>query len=141
MIITTRHSSSPVAYRLEYDRNGLLINRTQCARSIGTTIILEHLFHTLPVRHKEFMKNLKKEFAKLMHVIQCYCLISEGIKLSCWNHVGEKGTKMMSTNSTNSLKENICEIFGLATVQNLVMFTQSEPTDEHLAEFKVNLLF
>lgn len=140
LTITTRHASSKVAYRLEYDRNGVLTNRTQCARSPGTTVTLERLFYTLPVRHKEFTKNLKKEYAKLMHVIQCYCLVSEGIKLSCWNSIGggDKATKMMSTHSKNSLRENVIEIFGLSAMQGLVKFEQSEPLDEHLAEFKVD---
>lgn len=137
LTITTRHASSPVAYRLEYDRNGVLINRTKCARSPGTTVQLEKLFYTLPVRHKEFTRNLKKEFSKLMHVIQCYCLVSEGVKLSCYNTIGDKATKMMSTHSKNSLKENIIEIFGLAAMQNLVKFEQTEPSEDHLVEFKV----
>lgn len=139
LTVTTRHKSSNVAYRLEFDRNGLLVNKIKCARSIGTTVCLERLFHTLPVRHKEFIRNLKKEYAKAMNVIQCYCLVSEGVKLSCWNHVGDKGTKMMSTHSKNSLKENIIEIFGIGNMQNLVKFEQCEPTEEHMAEFKVSV--
>lgn len=138
LTIITRHISSPLAYRLEYDRNGLLVSRTQCARSPGTTVALERLFCTLPVRHKEFIRNLKKEYAKLMHVLQCYCLISNGVKLTCWNTLErDKAVKMMSTNAKNNLKENIIEIFGLICIQGLVKFEQYEPTEEHLAELKV----
>ncbi len=76
--ILTRHSSTESATRLEYDSSGLIKSKTSCARSIGTTVSIENVFYSLPVRHKEFMKNLKREYHKLMHVIQCYCLISEG---------------------------------------------------------------
>ena len=126
-----------MATKLEYDKQGLIVKQTSCARSAGTTVILERLFHTLPVRHKEFTKNLKREYHKLIHVIQCYCLISEGIKLSCSNMIGEKSTKIMSTHSKNSLKENIIEIFGLSTMNGLVKFEQAEPTTDVLVEFKL----
>ena len=104
---------------------------------MGTTVLLEKLFHTLPVRHKEFTKNLKREFHKLMHVVQCYCLISEGVKLSCLNIIGDKTTKLMSTHSKNCLKDNIIEIFGLSNFTNMVKFEQSEPSDDILVEYKL----
>jgi DNA mismatch repair ATPase MutL len=104
---------------------------------VGTTVLLEKLFHTLPVRHKEFTKNLKREFHKLMHVVQCYCLISEGVKLSCLNIIGDKTTKLMSTHSKNCLKDNIIEIFGLSNFTNMVKFEQSEPSDDILVEYKL----
>ena len=31
-----------------------------CIVQVGTTVTLHNLFHTLPVRHKEFQRNLKK---------------------------------------------------------------------------------
>lgn len=137
LTIVTRHSSSVVATRIEYDKTGLIKLQTQCARSAGTTVILEKLFHTLPVRHKEFIKNLKREYHKLMHVIQSYCLISEGIKISCFNLIGDKSTKLISTHSKNSLKDNIIEIFSLSTFNSLIKFDQFEPTNEILAEYKL----
>lgn len=76
--ITTRNKSSVKATRLEYEPSGLIKTKTSCARSVGTTVLMENIFYSLPVRHKEFKRNLKREYHKLMHVIQCYCLISEG---------------------------------------------------------------
>ena len=37
------------------------------ARAIGTTISLKNIFHTLAVRHKEFMRNVKREYGKARH--------------------------------------------------------------------------
>lgn len=135
--ITTRHSSTVVATRLEYEKTGIIKSQTQCARSPGTTVTLEKLFHTLPVRHKEFIKNLKREYHKLMHVVQSYCLISEGIKISCFNIMNDKSTKLISTHSKNSLKDNIIEIFSLNSFNTLIKFEQSEPTNEVLADYKL----
>jgi DNA mismatch repair protein PMS2 len=137
LTITTRHANSQCAFRLEYDKSGIIKSKAQCARAPGTTVTLEKLFHTLPVRHKEFTKNLKREYHKLMHLIQCYCLISDGVKLSCFHTQGDKSTKLMSTHSKNSLKENVIEIFGLSSFQSLVKFEQIDPDEEILAEFKV----
>lgn len=141
LTITTRHAASQCAYRLEYDKNGLIKSKTQCARAIGTTVTLEKLFHTLPVRHKEFTKNLKREYHKLMSLIQCYCLISDGVKLSCYHSTSsdKSSTKLMATHSKNSLKENIIEIFGLSSFQQLIKIEQVVPDEDQLAEFKINM--
>ena len=135
--ITTRHSNTQVGTRLVYDKSGLILSKDKTARSIGTTVTLEKIFHTLAVRHKEFLKNLKKEYNKLIHVIQCYCLISEGIKVSCFHVMSDKTTKLMCTQSKNSLKDNIIEIFGLASFKNMVSFEQVEPSDDILIEYKI----
>jgi len=38
-----------------------LANLLVCfVQQVGTTVTLHQLFHTLPVRHKEFQRNLKK---------------------------------------------------------------------------------
>jgi DNA mismatch repair protein PMS2 len=124
-----------MATRLEYDHSGVIKSRSSCARSTGTTVSLDRLFQTLPVRHKEFLKNLKREYNKAIQVIQCYCLISENVKLSCFNIVGDKSTKLMSTHSKSSLKDNIIEIFGLASFSSMLKFEQSEPSSEILSEF------
>jgi len=138
MTITTRHVNAVTASRLEYDTCGLIKNRKPCARSVGTTVVIERLFYSLPVRYKEFTKNVKKEYSKLLHVIQSYCLISDSIKLSCFNFSGNKSSKIMSTHSKNSLKDNIIEIFGIASFNNMLKFEQSEPSDDLKGEFKVS---
>jgi DNA mismatch repair protein PMS2 len=112
LFIVTRNAKSTKATKIEYDQNGMIRTKTSCARSVGTTVQLEKLFYSLPVRHKEFLKNLKKDYHKLLYVVQSYCLISEGIKLSLYHVMQDKSTKLMSTQSKNNLKDNIIEIFG-----------------------------
>lgn len=64
-----------VAVRLEYDHDGVLVSQTPCPRAVGTTVAVRGLFQPLPVRHREFMRNLKKEFAKLQGILQAYAII------------------------------------------------------------------
>ena len=111
--VVTHHSSQAVATRLEYDHNGKLVAKNPCARDLGTTISLQNLFSTLPVRHREFLRNIKREFTKLVHVLQGYCLVSTGVRITCSNQV-EKGKKTMvvSTNGSDQVKDNITCVFG-----------------------------
>lgn len=55
----------------------------------GTTIIVQNLFHTLPVRHREFQNNLKREFGKMVQVLNAYCLIHTGVRITCSNQSGK----------------------------------------------------
>lgn len=54
-------------------------------------VSLEDLFVTLPVRHKEFTRNLKKEFHKMVQLLNAYCVISTGVKITCSNQIGLSG--------------------------------------------------
>ena len=56
----------------------------------GTTISVQNLFSTLPVRHKEFVRNIKKEFGKMVNILTAYCLVSTGVRLQC-THLTDKG--------------------------------------------------
>ncbi|XP_023213583.1 mismatch repair endonuclease PMS2-like, partial [Centruroides sculpturatus] len=85
--ITTRSKTVTVGTRLEYDHSGLLIKQSPVPRQVGTTVSVQHLFATLPVRHKEFMNNLRREFNKMIQLITAYCLICTNVRLSCINHL------------------------------------------------------
>ncbi|XP_030652301.1 mismatch repair endonuclease PMS2 isoform X3 [Nomascus leucogenys] len=58
--ISTCHASAKVGTRLVFDHNGKIIQKTPYPRPRGTTVSVQQLFSTLPVRHKEFQRNIKK---------------------------------------------------------------------------------
>ncbi|XP_069342685.1 mismatch repair endonuclease PMS2 isoform X13 [Eulemur rufifrons] len=58
--ISTCHTSAKVGTRLVFDHNGKIIQKTPYPRPKGTTVSVQQLFYTLPVRHKEFQRNIKK---------------------------------------------------------------------------------
>lgn len=80
LIVTTKHVSAQFGAKLIYDQNGRIVDKNTVAREKGTTVTLSNLFSTLPVRKKEFMKNLKREFGKMCQMLYAYCLVSKGIK-------------------------------------------------------------
>lgn len=60
--VVTCHESCQVGTKLVFDHNGHLVQRSPHPRQQGTTVSLQQLFYTLPVRHKEFQRNIKKVF-------------------------------------------------------------------------------
>uniref|UniRef100_A0A670KFQ4 Mismatch repair endonuclease PMS2 n=1 Tax=Podarcis muralis TaxID=64176 RepID=A0A670KFQ4_PODMU len=138
--IITCHKSAKVGTRLVFDHSGKITLRTPCPRQQGTTVSVQQLFYTLPVRHKEFQRNIKKEYAKMVHVLQAYCIISTGVRINCTNQVGQgKKQAVVCTSGSSNLKENIGAIFGQKQVQSLVPFVQLPPSDAVCEEYGLNV--
>ncbi|RZC32950.1 mismatch repair endonuclease PMS2 [Asbolus verrucosus] len=141
LIILSKHSTAEQATKLTYDRNGKITSETVGAREQGTTVILENLFSTLPVRRKEFLKNLKREFNKMCQLLYAYCLVSKGIKFSCTNtrNKGSKNT-VVSTEGLNTVKENIINVFGARQISSLIEIEMVKPEEPVLSEFGLKLV-
>ncbi|KAM3834000.1 mismatch repair endonuclease PMS2-like, partial [Diretmus argenteus] len=111
--VVTCHESAQVGTKLVFDHNGVLVQRTPHPRQQGTTVSLQQLFYTLPVRHKEFQRNIKKEYTKMIHVLQSYCIISTGVRITCSNQTAQgKRSPVLSTSGSQSMRDNIGAIFG-----------------------------
>ncbi|XP_066519874.1 mismatch repair endonuclease PMS2 isoform X2 [Hoplias malabaricus] len=128
--VVTCHESSNVGTRLVYDHDGHLVQRSPHPRQQGTTVSLQQLFSTLPVRHKEFQRNIKKEFSKMIHVLQSYCIISTGVRITCTNQIGQgKRSTLFCTSGSHSMRDNIGALFGPKQLQSVIPFQQISPTD------------
>nr|CAB3264971.1 mismatch repair endonuclease PMS2-like [Phallusia mammillata] len=142
--ISTRHKDTSIGHKLEYDHNGKIIKKSQVARQIGTTVQLKNIFSTLPVRLNEFKRNIKKEYAKLLSLMNAYCIISTHVRLSCSNQTSKgKKTVLLSTQGAPTIKQNIVTVFGSKQFELLSEFKQINPTfevceDYHLKEDEVN---
>ncbi|KAK3092069.1 hypothetical protein FSP39_024887 [Pinctada imbricata] len=138
--IVTRHKTANVGTKLDIDHNGKIKEKSSVARQIGTTVSLQNLFYTLPVRHKEFQRNIKKEFAKLVQVLNSYCIISTGVRITCSNQVG-KGNRsvVVSSNGNSSMKENIANVFGSKQVASLLAFEKIQPNEDISTEFSIKV--
>ena len=84
-LITSTASTAPAGTSLTFSRNGECIVGGKVARSKGTTIKVEKLFESLPVRRKELIKNAKREFGKALELLQAYALISTGVRFEVKN--------------------------------------------------------
>ncbi|XP_026316783.1 mismatch repair endonuclease PMS2 isoform X2 [Hyposmocoma kahamanoa] len=109
------------ATKIEYDHNGQIIKKTPCSRQVGTTVSLSKLFHSLPVRQKEFHKNVKREFNKMTQLLYAYCLISTGVKITCSNQTSSNSKSVIvATQGSASYKDNIACVFGPKQLQNIL---------------------
>ncbi|XP_054877107.1 mismatch repair endonuclease PMS2 isoform X2 [Poeciliopsis prolifica] len=134
--VITCHESSQVGTKLVFDHKGHLVQQSPCPRQQGTTVTLQQLFYTLPVRHKEFQRNIKKEFSKMTHVLQAYCIISTGVRITCSNQTGQgKRSAVLSTGGSQSMRDNIGAIFGPKQLQSLLTFQQVCPSENIMEEY------
>ena len=98
----TKVDGEECGVKLEFDSHGELVQETMIARAVGTTIAVKDLFHSLPVRHKEFKKNLKRDFSKLVSLLQAYSLIHTETRFLCTNQLGN-GSARHTVISTQSI--------------------------------------
>ncbi|KAJ3681376.1 hypothetical protein LUZ60_015865 [Juncus effusus] len=119
--VETRTESEPTGTHLTFDHSGAVLNERKTARQVGTTVTVERLFCSLPVRSKEFKRNVKREYGKLISLLNAYALIAKGVRLLCTNTTS-KGSKsvVLKTQGSKSLKDNLINIFGISTFQCLV---------------------
>ncbi|XP_074518976.1 mismatch repair endonuclease PMS2 [Halichoeres trimaculatus] len=134
--VVTCHESSQVGTKLVFDHKGHMVQKSPHPRQQGTTVSLQQLFYTLPVRHKEFQRNIKKEYAKMIHVLQSYCIISTGVRITCSNQNGQgKRSTVLSTSGSQSMRDNIGAIFGPRQLQSLLPFQQVSPSENIIEEY------
>ncbi|KAL1918986.1 uncharacterized protein VTP21DRAFT_2367 [Calcarisporiella thermophila] len=124
-VLTCTNKQAPCGVRLEYDTSGRLVESSPVAREQGTTIQLKRIFESLPVRHREFKRNIKREFGKSVYLIQAYALISCNVRFMCSTQsssISGKSndrSKIISTNGNKLLRENVANIFGAKQLQSL----------------------
>jgi len=73
--------------------------------------------------HQEFLRNLKREYGKLLAVLQAYALICRGVRLVVTHATGRSPrVTVLHTQGSSSLRDNIITVLGakaLATMQPL----------------------
>lgn len=67
--VETKTKNESVATHLTFNHSGLLTAEKKTARQIGTTVTVKKLFANLPVRSKEFKRNIRKEYGKLISLL------------------------------------------------------------------------
>ncbi|KAL5713041.1 hypothetical protein ACHQM5_015157 [Ranunculus cassubicifolius] len=111
--VETRTKDEPMATHMTFDHTGLLVGEKKTARQIGTTVTVAKLFSTLPVRSKEFSRNIRKEYGKLITLLNAYAIIAKGVRLVCTNTTGKNAkSEVVKTQGSSSIKDNIMTVFG-----------------------------
>lgn len=120
-IVTARAEEAPKGTRLDFETSGELKATSVVASQKGTTVAVEGLFANLPVRRRELEKNIKREYGKVLGVLQAYACISTSVKFSV-SSVISKGKKVVvfATKSNTTTRENIANVFGAKTLPALI---------------------
>lgn len=120
-ITTAQASQAPKASRLELEPSGKLKSVTVVAGQKGTTASVENLFRRLPVRRRELEKNAKREYGKLVTLLQAYACISTDVRFSVKSQMAKgKNVVVFATHGNATTRENISNIYGAKTVSALV---------------------
>lgn len=120
-VVTARDGEAPKGTKLEYEQSGKLKSSSVAATQKGTLVVVEGLFQVLPVRRRELEKNIKREYSKVINVLNAYACVSIGVRFSISQQTGKgKKTVVFSTKNNLTTKENIANVYGAKTIIALV---------------------
>uniref|UniRef100_A0A6G1S9A4 Mismatch repair endonuclease PMS2 n=1 Tax=Aceria tosichella TaxID=561515 RepID=A0A6G1S9A4_9ACAR len=125
--ITTRTKSSPCGWRLTF-KDGTLAKKEAIGRDTGTTIILKNLFHSMPVRRREFESNAKKQYDKIVRLLYEQALARPHIKFSLCKKVHSKKEKDFTHGGT-TLEGCLITIFGVKLNDSIMPIRQVGQTN------------
>ncbi|OAQ96654.1 hypothetical protein LLEC1_06036 [Akanthomyces lecanii] len=120
-ITTCLAQDAPKGTKLTFEASGKLKSTSIVAAQRGTTVAIDTLFHNLPVRRRELERNIKREWHKVIALLNQYACILTRLKFS----VSQQPTKgkrilLFSTKGNQTTKDNIINIFGAKTMTALV---------------------
>ena len=120
-IVTAQEHEAPKATRLDFEPSGALKSTSTQAAQRGTTVYVETIFKNLPVRRQELTKNIKREYQKVLGLLQAYACISTKARISVSN-IAAKGKKTIqfATKAGQTTRENIANIYGTKTTAVLI---------------------
>jgi len=137
LTVTTRTQKDKTATKLVYSPNGELVTASPTARACGTTVTVEDLFKSLPVRYREFQKNAKREFGKAVRVLQGYAIVCKNIRVLVHHQTKSRRNVVLKTEGSEQMRGNIIKVFGSKQASQLrrvqadfsTHFSESNPED------------
>lgn len=120
MMITCCASAVPKATQLSFGHDGNVVSKTMVSGVKGTSVRLENIFKTLPVRRKEFEKTHKREFSKAVDWIQAYAIAVENVKLTVTHVLPSKRKSVLFSTTGGSMKQNIATVYGASVLDTLL---------------------
>ena len=138
LTVSPRPRDAKLGTVLEYDHDGVLVSRSSAARPVGTTVTINNIFSTMPVRQKEFQRNIKKEYSKMMSILSAYGLVSRGVKIKVINvKNNNRQEPALQTQGSQSIRDNLVNIFGAKIMQKLKSIVQVELQEDDLAQANI----
>ncbi|KAB5577781.1 hypothetical protein GE09DRAFT_1260600 [Coniochaeta sp. 2T2.1] len=120
-VVTCTQEEAPKAKKLEFEASGKLKKTSVVSGHKGTTVIVENLFYNLPVRRRELERNIKREWGKVINLLNQYACVQTGVKFSV-SQQPTKGKRMLlfSTKGNLTTRDNIINVFGVKSMAGLI---------------------
>eukprot|EP01012_Entosiphon_sulcatum_P005958 TRINITY_DN12776_c0_g1_i1.p1 TRINITY_DN12776_c0_g1~~TRINITY_DN12776_c0_g1_i1.p1 ORF type:complete len:902 (+),score=110.33 TRINITY_DN12776_c0_g1_i1:24-2708(+) len=122
IVVTTRATGTEdttLGWRLVYDHQHQLVQRTRVARPVGTTVSVSHLFEPLPVRRREFLRTSRREYAQLVRLVQQYTVLRPDCRWTLHHIVKDKPQVVLTTPANATLETAVAASFGARLVRAL----------------------
>ncbi|GJJ06318.1 hypothetical protein Clacol_000509 [Clathrus columnatus] len=125
-VVTATGEQAPIGTILEFNQDGKLkTSRSKTARNKGTTVTVSELFRPLPVRRKEFERNIKREFAKALSTLHGYALVpctkeNNGVRLVVTNQIDKGSRSVQLQTDGSSLKASVLSLWGPRSLDNIL---------------------
>ena len=139
-VATCLASDVPKGTRLDFEPSGKLKGKSVIATQKGTAVTVEKLFHNLPVRRRELERNIKREWGKVIGLLNQYACIQTGTKFSVSQQpIRGKRIVLFSTKGNQNTRENLVNVFGAKTLSCLIpldLKLEIEPTKGFSLKFR-----
>ena len=119
-ITTAREDEAPKGRRLDFEVSGKLKGTSVVAAQRGTTVFVETIFRNIPVRRQELDRNIKREYGKVLALLQAYACISTNVRLSVSNTMGKKKMSVFSTKGNKTTRDNIANVYSAKALATLM---------------------
>jgi DNA mismatch repair protein MutL len=100
---------------------GVTVHEKACGRPVGTRIIVEHLFNSVPARRK-FLKTDQTEAAHIISCVRLYALGCPGTAFT----LREDGRVVFRSPTCTTFSDRVAEIFGPALAGSLIAIDHAE---------------
>ena len=121
-LTTCQVHEAPQGSHLSFAASGALLPEETrvVAAQRGTTVTVAGLFKSLPVRRQELDRNIKREYGKVLALLQAYACGCAGVRLGVSNVMGKRRSVVFATDGKGGVRENIANVFGARAVAGLV---------------------
>ena len=109
-------------------RDGVIVERGRQARNPGTTVIIRHLFRSVPARYK-FLKSKSTENSHITNLVSQLGLAFSKVRFS----LSIDGRRVLHTPGNGSLRDVVAEVYGLGVAQAMLEIRRADKEDAALS--------
>ncbi len=120
LTLTTRTQEDSAGTLVRY-HGGERMEKSLVGRSLGTSVMVEHLFFNTPAR-KKFLRSDSTEASHVARLVSSYALAFPTIRFT----LKKNGRQILASNGTGKLLDAIVAVYGLDTASQMVELEPQE---------------